>query len=218
MIGVRSYGKTLLFQNVFNADKVPGTDPVLKAFARKILNPKIECIEENCGTTIGRRMSALSKLDGLISLETNLAITDDYVKSKLSKGEYYIRVRDGGHCASENGVCSLCASGTNARLGVRLIPSVGTRPELKGTPRAFQNYLADTYSGSLLGYQKVDAEPLPIHGSLWNKVTTNEEVSFMLDRLSKLDIPRDEISYIRSIEDMLEKALMIIAYYGVYSA
>jgi hypothetical protein len=214
MIGTRDYSNNYVLQNVFNYEYLPDTDAPLKAFAKKILSPKILCVEADCDTKIGRRVSTLTSIEGLIELGTNQIISESTVSSLLSVGTYYVRVRDGSTCTS-NGVCSLCYYGSSARYGAYDSGIIGSYMELTGDAASYQNFLANTYSGSLLGYKVIPADPLPYHYTLWSTITNHREMDGLCNRLK--GVPPDELEYLKSIQGHLERALMIIAYYGVYS-
>lgn len=220
-LGVRSYSNSLLLQNVFNLDAIPNTDPILRSFANKILNPTMPCTEIDCETTIGRRMDIPDtdyEVLGLIALDTNAPIDDPYLVERLTAGNYFVRTRDTGNCLTENGFCRLCGRGYGARVGVTLNPAVGSSYALTGDTRGYMNYLAGTYSGALLGYEQLGVPVLPTIPENWSLITSHAEMDRLVPRLRSLRQNIDENDYLYTIEDILERALAIIAYYGVYGS
>lgn len=216
-LGVRSYGSSLRMQNVFNPDALPDTDARLKNFARKILVPEFKCVESNCGTTIGRRVPIPEiPLDGLIRLDNNQRYTEDDEYELLENGEFFARVRDSVSCISEGGTCAFCGNGYYARLGIDDSMAVGQTHPMPTSARSFQNYIAKRPSGSLIGFNVLTSDPLSAPSGNWAYLTSHSEMDRMCALLGNLKVTREEIDYLYSIEDVLERALAIIAVYGVY--
>lgn len=216
-LGVRSYGNTLLVQNIFEPDNLPDTIPLLKNFARKILTPNLKCVEADCGTTIGRVLQVPeSDLVGLIRLDTNAVITDQDVTDWIRDGVYYTRVRDTSSCLSQRGFCRNCGRGYAARIGSDEAPSLGESYQFKSSPRALQNYISKTFSGSVMGWSPVASEPLQTTPDTWTSLTTHLEMDSLCRLLRPLGMARDDYEYLFSVDNILERALLIIGTYGVY--
>ncbi|CAL9955641.1 hypothetical protein VPHD69_0008 [Vibrio phage D69] len=216
-LGVRSYGSSLRMQNIYNPEALPDTNPILKSFARRVLVPKFSCVELDCGTSIGRRVELPEQeAAGLISLETNEAITEEEVLDSLRNGVFFSRVRDSVTCLSEGGTCAYCGNGYYARVGVDDSMGVGESYEMPTSARSYQNYIANTYSGSIVGFSPLASDPLSSPSSKWSTITSHSEMDRMCRQLAPLKVNKDEMAYLYTIEDILERALAIIATYGVY--
>lgn len=217
VMGVRSYGNTLVLQNIFIVDNLPDKVPALKNFARKILRPNLRCTEAECGTQVGRVVQVPEgDLVGLINLEDNSVISDQDITDWINEDVFFARVRDTSTCVTRGGFCRNCGTGYYARIDEVNSPSIGETLEFPEYPRAFQNYIANTYSGAMVGWQPLSSEPLPIIPDNWSYITNHSEMDAMCNLLRPLGISREDYTYINSVEDILERALLIICLYGVY--
>lgn len=217
-LGVRSYGNSLLMQNIFDPQALPDTIPAVKLWADKVLNPRSRCVENDCGTTIGRVVNIPEvDVEGLIELESDSTITRSMVLTWLDNGITLIRLRDTSTCVSVGGHCAKCGRGFSARKGLRNDIIVGEYYDLAGNPRAYQNYAARTFSGSLLGFSELASSPLPTVPRNWRQITSHSEMDRICAQLATLNVPSDEMEYILNVEDLLERALIIIGVYGVYA-
>lgn len=217
-LGVRSYGNTLLTENLFKVPNLPDKIPAIKAFAYKILEPDFKCIEDDCSTTIGRLLQVPeADLVGLIELESNQYVVEQDIFDWILEDRYTVRVRDTSACVTKDGFCRRCGTGYNARVGIVGSPELGEFKKFESSPRAFQNYLAGTYSGAVTGWQKVAAAPLPGVPDDWSVLTSHGEMDRLCNLLKPLGIAQDDLEYLYGVEDILERALLIIATYGVYS-
>ena len=215
MTGVRSYGNALFIENLFKY--IPSKLPAFARFARKILNPTVTVVSEDCNTVIGSKKAADDNLIGQIALATGKPITLDYLDSMFKQGVYDIRIRDTESCTATGGICQACLKGLYARLGVtNAIPSVGEEVSLEAAPSSYIGYLADTYSGALVGILPIPCDPLPVNPTILASMITHDEMNSLIKRFSDLAVTQDEIDYMLTISDKFEKALMIVAYYGVY--
>lgn len=88
----------------------------------------------------------------------------------------------------------------------------------KHTAQPFVGFLANTYSGALLGMKPLPTQNLNIRPSLAQSLYADEELNIMKHQLTgyKL-IPSDMIGYIDTIHDKLEKAVYISMLYGIFS-
>lgn len=85
------------------------------------------------------------------------------------------------------------------------------------TKSPFLSWLADTYSGSLLGLKALPYPPLPIRRKLLASIVPSSVVELLAEKTSELKgVPNDVISSYPLIKDPLEKALLILTIYGVY--
>ncbi len=216
-LGVRSYGNSLLLQNVFDLGAIPSEDLVLYAFAEKVLNPVFNIVEPDCGTLLGRRVQLVHATLGDIELGAEVPVTTDRLNELITLGETSVRTRDMSSCISTGGVCASCVRGTLIRRELPL-PALDSIVKIPTTARSAQNYIANSYSGSLLGYEPIDSDPLPGYPALWDKITSHKEMDSVCRRLKDFKISVDELEYLYGIEDVLERALAIIAFYGVYAS
>lgn len=230
--GVRSYANALLIANLYSS--IPKKDPTLFRFAKKILEPTVMVVNADCGTVIGSKMSTEEDVTGLIALDTDMPIDEAYLNAQYIQGIYDVRVRDTSSCTSAGGVCGKCYRGhlvreeiknnldfnplTSPAVKTASSTYVGGSVNVPGDPVAFQRYIANTYSGSLVGVAPVPSGSLPIRSGTWQVVTNHSEMDKMCDRLGLLGISQDELDYTRDVKDLLERALIIIAYYGVYGS
>lgn len=216
-LGVRSYGNSLYTQNVFNPDALSDSIPLIKAFGYRILRPEFTCVEMDCKTPIGRRVN-IPEVDtvGLIDLETNFKITEQDVVDSLMDGVFTTRLRDTANCLTQRGFCAFCGNGFYARVGIDDSVGVGHKYTLLTSARSYQNYVAKTYSGSLLGFSPLTSDPLPAPDRNWTTITNHSEMNRLCDLLRSTKLPRDTLDYLYTIDNVLERALTIIGLYGVY--
>jgi len=85
------------------------------------------------------------------------------------------------------------------------------------TKSPFLSWLSDTYSGSLLGLKSLPHPPLPIRRSLYTSIVPSSMVELLSEESSNMPgVPIDVINSYGLIRCTLEKALLILAIYGVY--
>ena len=88
---------------------------------------------------------------------------------------------------------------------------------LKFSDNLLLNYLAKSYSGSLIGLLPLLSDYLPIPSQLYQSFLSDSLLALMKIEISGYkDIPLDMIDYIDVIIDKLEKALYIILLYAIY--
>lgn len=109
-----------------------------------------------------------------------------------------------------------------------VIPPVGSTTQLQegfGRVKSFLSpsqkslfsWLANTYSGSLLGIRNFGNFPLPVNTELYSFLINKNLLAQAQAQLSAISaVPRDVITYIDSIESVLEKALMVVVAYTMY--
>lgn len=216
-LGVRSYGNALLAQNIYNPENLSDRIPALKTFAYKILEPTLTCTEEECGTTIGRLLQVPeAKLVGLIKLDTNQIITDDDITEWVENDIRTVRVRDTGNCVTTNGFCRNCGRGYAHRVGAPDTPVLGESKTFDSSARSYQNYIAETFSGASMGWLALAADPLPTIPDNWGVITSHGEMDRLCRLFKPLGVAPDDYAYLFTIEDILERALLIIGTYGVF--
>lgn len=216
-LGVRSYGNALLTQNIFDLDNLPDTIPALNSFASRILTPTLTCTESDCKTPIGRLLQVPeSDAEGLISLTTSQIISERDIINKILADNYTIRVRDTSTCLTEGGFCRNCGRGYYARIGVYDTPGLGEALKFTSSARSYQNYIAGTFSGALMGWEELASDPLPLTPSSWDYITSHPEMDRLCRLLQSKGLPRDDYNYLFTVTDILERALLIIGTYGVY--
>lgn len=81
------------------------------------------------------------------------------------------------------------------------------------------SWLANTYSGSLLGIRNFSNFPLPVSTQLYRSLLNKNLVAQAQSDLSQMSsVPSDVLSYIETLEDILEKALLIVVVYTIYGS
>lgn len=216
-LGVRSYGNTLMVQNMFIPENLPDSIPLIKEFAIRILTPTIQCKVADCKTTVGRLLQVPEGTKvGLIRSDTLAPISDSDITGWVTNDVYTVRVRDTSSCLVDNGFCRVCGSGYKARIGQEGIHSVGSFVKFEPSARAFQNYIANTYSGAVMGWSVLSSDPLPTTPDNWSYITSHDEMNRLARLLLPKGLPRDDYDYLLSVTDILEKALLLIGTYGVY--
>lgn len=101
-------------------------------------------------------------------------------------------------------------------------PALGTNAVVKfytTSSQPFVGFLADTYTGSLLGMRPLQTQTINIRPSLAQKLFTNEELDIAKEQLIKSykTVTRNYLDYIDTIDDKLEKAIYLGMLYGLYS-
>lgn len=216
-LGNRSYANALFLENIFNV--TPKVDMDLYRFARRVIYPTVKVVIDDCRTLIGLKLQAETDTIGMINLDTGLAITQDYLNSLYVQGIYELRVRDTSTCTAPGGVCKKCLAGAMARhKQAGTVPPVDSVVTLKGDSGAFLEYLGNTYSGALMGIESVPSSPLPIRSALYSGIVDHQTMDKLANNLKTLKMNSDEVDYTKTVRDELERALIMIAYYGVYGS
>jgi len=102
----RSYTSLLVFENVF--DTVSVNDAVMGGLASAVFEPRVQIVEEDCGTRLGSIQELTYDLRGRIELATGEPLTQLRIEYLLSKGQYSIALRSTDTCVSEGGLCAEC--------------------------------------------------------------------------------------------------------------
>ena len=216
-LGVRSYGNALLTQNIYDPKNLPDKIPAIKNFANKVLRPTLTCLEADCGTNVGRLLQVPeANLLNLIRLDNNQPIIDSDIVNWINEGKYTTRVRDTSACTTAGGFCRNCGTGYNARIGIQGSPALGSTINFESSPRSFQNYIAKTFSGAAMGWLPVAADPLPTIPFNWMTITSHGEMDGLCRLLKPLGMAQDDFDYLFTVDDILERALLIIGTYGAY--
>lgn len=91
------------------------------------------------------------------------------------------------------------------------------KPFFQPSQRAYFAWVANTYTGSLLGVNAYDNFPLPVKNSTARDLINDNLLSSAAGELSRIsNVPSNYIDYVDKLEDKLEKAMSIIVLYCVY--
>lgn len=107
---MRTYSALLLFENLF--DSIPTDSPDMVNLSKTILEPNVQIVETDCGTTLGKFETVNFELEGSVELATNLTLSRDRIEYLLSQGIYELAIRHTSTCISKGGICSKCFAGT----------------------------------------------------------------------------------------------------------
>ena len=107
-------------------------------------------------------------------------------------------------------------------LSLGSAPAIGTNVVVKFfkiTAQPFVGYLAETYTGSLLGLRPLTTQTINIRPSLAQTLFTDQELDIVKEKLatSYRTITRNYLEYIDNISNKLEKAVYLSMLYGLYS-
>lgn len=122
---MRTYSALLLFENLF--DSIPTDSPDMVNLSRAILEPNVQIVEKDCGTTLGKFETVNFELEGATELATGLHLSKSRIEYLLSQGIYELATRHTGTCISKDGVCVKCFSGT---YPLQKVPSVNDRVDI----------------------------------------------------------------------------------------
>jgi len=83
----------------------------------------------------------------------------------------------------------------------------------------FYSRLIESYGGSMVGLSQISAKNLPFREELIRNNISDNDVTVAFRELASLGlaIPLGLIDYIKTVPDRLDKALLIIAVYSVYT-
>lgn len=107
---MRTYSALLLFENLL--DSIPTDSPDMVNLSRAILEPNVQIVENDCGTTLGRFETVNFELEGTTELATGLPMSRSRIEYLLSQGIYEIATRHTSTCISKDGICAKCFIGT----------------------------------------------------------------------------------------------------------
>jgi hypothetical protein len=88
------------------------------------------------------------------------------------------------------------------------------------TMEGFYDRFSESSSGSILGVKKATDFPLPFREELFYATVSDNDVAIAYRELNKVlgkKVPLDMLRYIDELPDRLEKSLLIIAVYTIYS-
>lgn len=89
---------------------------------------------------------------------------------------------------------------------------------LSPSQKALFAYIAQTYSGSLLGIRNFNSPILPISTQLYRQILNQNIVAKALSDLTRMKgVPSDILEYINRLEDVFEQSLMIVVTYVMYA-
>lgn len=129
---MRTYSGLLLFENLF--DYIPPDMPDLVNLGLSILQPDLQVMEEDCGTTLGKFDTVNFEIEGEVELATGMRVSKARIEALLSQGIYEVATRHTSTCISKDGVCAKCFTATYPTLPE---PSVNDR--VKVTPEYLVN-------------------------------------------------------------------------------
>lgn len=196
-------------------ENIPTTGSKIYSIADILFNPRVQIVETDCGSKVGKSVSVTLDLVGEISVNTGEVITEEYIDSLLEDGIYKTEIKTLSSCTSEGGICRKCYQ---AAYKVSA-PSVGTLVVITPSSRlSYWGYLTGSFSGSLIGAKPLQTPPLPVRGSLIKSMLTPGILHFLHEEVFKLELlPPNYEAYCRSIADPLERALLTITLYSLYS-
>lgn len=89
---------------------------------------------------------------------------------------------------------------------------------LQENTEPFQGLISKTYSGSLLGMQPLPTLPPLLRKELYSSQLSDNFIALMLEAIAPLRvIPSTYLDYLERIHDRLEKVLLILYLYALYS-
>jgi hypothetical protein len=89
---------------------------------------------------------------------------------------------------------------------------------IQNSTSSFMVWLANTYSGSLLGMQPLPSQSLPVRSLLLSSLVSENRLQLISEYIKEVDsIPSEYSEYSDSIRDPLERALFMLALYCIYS-
>jgi hypothetical protein len=122
-----------------------------------------------------------------------------------------------------SGVQQLKSAYTISGNGLYLssIPTLGTMLSLRYlqiTNKPFFGYLANTFSGSLLGVKPLPTQNIMVRDSLIKSQLSEGQLDAIENALALYKtVPANYMGYLKQINDPLEKALLMIILYCVYA-
>lgn len=196
-------------------ENIPVSGTKIYSIAGMVFNPRVRIVENDCGSKVGKSVPASLELVGEISANTGQIITEEYIESLLEEGIYKTEIKTLFSCTSEGGVCQKCYQATQKTVA----PTIGSLVVIQPSSRlAYWGYLTRSFSGSIIGAKPLQTPPLPIRESLVKSVLTPGILAFLHDEAFKLEgLPANYETYCRSIVDPLERALLTLALYSLYS-
>jgi hypothetical protein len=90
----------------------------------------------------------------------------------------------------------------------------------RNTTQPFMGYLADSYSGALLGMKGLPTQKLNLRTELLQTNVTDDKINSVKYELLQLykTIDPTYIQYVDSVPDRLEKGLYLIVLYGIHAS
>lgn len=177
------------------------------------------------------------------------AITAEELTALLASGQQTIHIRHSGSCISTGGICQKCwyanvlqstANYTDPDTAFDavpppsfsevVLPEIGSKVTLRSklghvkeyftsSERAIMSYVADSYTGGLVGIKSYDSFPLPLKPSLMRASINKNLLDRAMQELAEIpDVPGTFLSYLDGLDDSLEKAAGIVLVYCVYGA
>lgn len=173
--------------------------------------------------------------------------TTEELSQSIASGVRFQKVYHPFSCTSTGGICRVCAyaayafstadvetftesypyNGIPAPFSIAA-PAIGQTVQIhlsygrsKGflapSQKALFSWLANTYSGSMLGIKNFGNYPMPVNTQLYERIINANLLTQAVNALAKNQaVPRDIINYIDNLPNILEKALMVVVTYTMY--
>lgn len=91
------------------------------------------------------------------------------------------------------------------------------KPFFKPSEVALLNWVANTYSGALVGLRALDDVPLPVKASLYSRIIPTTLLQQAVDQVMlNPKVPSNYKDYLERVEDTFEKALLTVLLYSLY--
>jgi hypothetical protein len=169
----------------------------------------------------------IPQINSILKIPSEYTFTEDvYITDGVTQPSYTLTVPDGFYSnvlvyAADVFVQPTAYSITDNVLTFTYVPVAGTNIVIKyvtDSAKPFLNYLAASYSGSLLGMKPLPTSPIVLRESLLKSMITPTQLDMISRELVKYNaIPESQISFSDTISDPLERALFMIALFGIYS-
>ncbi|HET8689666.1 MAG TPA: hypothetical protein VFM18_23920 [Methanosarcina sp.] len=229
----RTFANFIYLGNLYSQN--PSTSPAIKGMYELIFKPLVSIIEEDCGTKLGDNLAVGSQIRGFIELSNGDApITPTRINFLVQHKVPSVYVRNVASCASDGGVCRKCLYGSYQYLdpsfnrllvtvpgdypALSTVPAVGAtvRLDFTGDTSKFLSYMANGYSGAVLGMKSYLHEKLPLREGLYLKSLTEQKVAMFIREIMDENIVGTlEIEYGTKIGDNIEKVLFLLAQYFI---
>lgn len=157
----------------------------------------------------------------VVNVDNNTVITPQRETFLLQSDATTIRTRNVGSCTSVGGVCRTCLFGTLNRTDYPTLdsaPKIGTNYKFDYTSSTteFLSYVADTYSGNLLGFKSYFQTKLPLPYSWYAKsISDSKKIAFTRKVIDSGYVGVLEIDYAQNLSDNVECVLFLLAQYIV---
>lgn len=235
---MKSYANFVYLRNLLAS--CPIENSVVYGMYNRVFKPVVTIVEEDCGTRIGTQRPVNNLAVGYLQIDnSDTPIIPSQVVSLLTAGTKLTYIRSVESCISEGGICRKCLHGSYEYIDpdfdrttvlaeidyplIATVPSVGEAISFDFTGETstrFLTYLADTYSGNVLGIRSYLRAPLPLREGLFLKFLPDAIMSLFTREVADTQtVSQLELNYANSISFKLEKVLFLLTQYilGYYS-